>query len=74
MGKVSEREPDYSAEMRLPEGKTCGDCVHGRRCDMLFGAVRRKFTSCDFWPSKFAPTRRAIEEGGSKPPRSMGEG
>ena len=52
-GKV---EPDYSAEMLLPDGKTCADCRHGPICDGLFGAVRRKFTSCDFWPSRFNPT------------------
>lgn len=46
-------EPDYAAERRLPEGKTCADCAHGPRCNALFGAVRRGFTSCDWWPSKF---------------------
>lgn len=53
-------EPNYAAEMRLPAGKTCADCHHGERCDGLFGAIRRGFTSCDFWPSKFLekpPTR-----------------
>lgn len=47
------KEPDYDAEMKLPEGKTCADCVHGQRCDMLFGALRRRFTKCDFWPSRY---------------------
>jgi hypothetical protein len=47
-------EPNYSAEMRLPQGKTCADCIHGLLCDGLFGAMRRKFTSCDFWPSRFS--------------------
>jgi hypothetical protein len=46
-------EPDYDAEMRLPDGMTCADCRHGWRCDALFGAVRRAFTSCDFWPSRY---------------------
>lgn len=46
-------EPDYHAERRLPIGLTCADCLHGKRCDRLFGAVRRAFTSCDFWPSRF---------------------
>lgn len=47
------KERDYSAEMRLPAGKTCADCRNGKTCDALFGAVRRGFTSCDFWPSRF---------------------
>jgi hypothetical protein len=47
------KEPNYHAEMRLPDGKTCADCQHGPRCDALFGAVRRAFSSCDFWPSRF---------------------
>ena len=51
-------EPDYHAEMKLPEGKTCADCVHGAICDDLFGAVRNSFTSCDWWPRKFVEARR----------------
>lgn len=46
-------EPNYSTEMSLPQGKTCADCMHGPVCDGLFGAVKRAFTSCDFWPSRF---------------------
>lgn len=49
-----EKEPNYEAERRLPDGKTCADCRHGARCDALFGAVRRQFKSCDFWPSRFS--------------------
>lgn len=39
--------------MALPAGKTCGGCVHFRRCS-LFGftdSVDR--TSCDFSPRRF---------------------
>lgn len=25
--------------MNLPEGKTCGDCVHTHRCKAMFGHV-----------------------------------
>lgn len=46
-------EPNYAAERKLPEGMTCANCQHGARCEGLFGAVRRGFTSCDFWPSRF---------------------
>jgi hypothetical protein len=47
------QEPNYEMERRLPAGITCAACRHGSRCDGLFGAVRRGFTSCDFWPSRF---------------------
>ena len=47
-------EPDYAGERRLPSGLTCADCNHAARCDGLFGAVRKGFTSCDFWPSRFS--------------------
>lgn len=49
------KEPDTNSEMQLPKGKTCSDCRNAERCDMLFGAVRRAFTSCDFWPSRYVP-------------------
>ncbi|HTK34589.1 MAG TPA: hypothetical protein VL358_04775 [Caulobacteraceae bacterium] len=52
-------EPNYDAEMRLPPGKTCADCVHGPRCEALFAAVRRKQASCDWWPSRFRPAAPA---------------
>ncbi len=53
-------EPNYAVEMKLPTGATCADCRHGARCDGLFGAVRKAFTSCDFWPSKFEPAALAL--------------
>lgn len=49
-------EPDYEAEMRLPEGKTCGDCAHIRRCS-AFGFSSAVNMSCDFHPSRFRETR-----------------
>lgn len=49
-----EGEIDYDAAMRLPEGKTCGDCVHCRRCCAMFGHVPSDM-SCDFYPSRFRP-------------------
>ncbi len=54
------KEPDYAAERQLPSGLTCGDCQHGARCDMLFGAVRLNFKSCDFWPNRFV--KRDLKE------------
>ncbi len=50
---MSTTEPDYDAEKKLPEGKTCSDCVHAPRCAMLMGARVREWTSCDFWPRRF---------------------
>lgn len=55
-------EPDYAAERRLPDGVTCVDCRHGSRCEALFGAVRKRFTSCDFWPSRFVAFSEHVEQ------------
>lgn len=38
--------------MNLPEGKTCGDCVHCRRCTAMFGHIPAD-ESCDWSPSRF---------------------
>lgn len=38
--------------MKLPEGKTCADCVHVMRCTIMFG-VNPENTSCDFEPIRF---------------------
>lgn len=47
-------EPDYDAEMKLSDGKTCDDCFHARRCfGMGFSSTGRK--SCDFYPSRYRP-------------------
>lgn len=45
-------EIDYASEMRLPEGKTCGDCVHCNRCCTMFGHAPAD-TSCDWHPIRF---------------------
>lgn len=44
---------DYDAAMKLPEGKTCADCVHIRRCADVLGCTKPDNTSCDFYPNKF---------------------
>lgn len=46
-------EPDYDAEMRLPDGVTCDGCAHHKRC-FGFGFSTPGRTSCDFWPNRFA--------------------
>lgn len=40
-------------DMDLPEGKTCADCVHCRRCCMIFGHIPEDQV-CDWAPSRFA--------------------
>jgi hypothetical protein len=45
-------EPDYDAEMRLPAGKTCDNCINSRRC-FGFGFSEAGNSSCDFWPTRF---------------------
>lgn len=50
------RREDYEAS--LPVGVVCGDCVHFRRCRMLFGAHPQDET-CDWVPIRFVPRCRA---------------
>ena len=54
---------DYDAAMKLPEGKTCGDCVHMDRCVRVLGCTKPERTSCDFFPNKFkeASNAKAVE-------------
>ncbi|MFT4118723.1 hypothetical protein [Bradyrhizobium sp.] len=39
-------------EMSLPDGKTCGDCYHFRRCNLIFGHIAGDEV-CDWSPSRF---------------------
>lgn len=39
-------------KMKLPEGKTCGDCVHCRLCHTIFGRIPEDQV-CDWRPSRF---------------------
>lgn len=48
------KEPDYGAEMKLPEGKTCGDCWHVKRCRAFGFTSSEANTGCDFHPRRFA--------------------
>lgn len=54
---VQETRDSAREEMKLPEGKTCGDCLHCIRCVGMFG-VKQENTSCDFHPSKFRLVHR----------------
>ena len=55
---MSDREPykrqDDGDDMNLPEGKTCADCVHCRRCTLMFGHIPEDEV-CDWSPSRFHP-------------------
>jgi hypothetical protein len=45
----------------LPPGKTCRDCAHFSRCQMLFSANQglAQSTVCDWAPSRFVEPARA---------------
>lgn len=46
--------------MRLPPGKTCGDCVSFKRCLWLFQC--NPFSRvCDFSPSRFVSVDESVE-------------
>lgn len=58
-------------DMDLPEGKTCGDCVHCGRCTSIFGHIPAD-ESCDWSPSRFRPAVTSGEPvtlANIKPPR-----
>lgn len=38
--------------MKLPDGKTCKDCRHIKRC-VTFGFTKPDNTFCDFFPIRF---------------------
>ena len=54
--------PDYPAEMALPPGKTCADCVHVRWCVRVQCCTTPERTSCDFHPNKFRERTMNVAE------------
>ncbi len=53
-------EPD----MRLPNGKTCANCVWWKRtCEWLLSHRRGTETECDWSPSRFIELKLAAGEG-----------
>lgn len=48
-------EPDYAAEKRLPDGRTCADCFAVKYC-VGIGCTTAESTSCDYWPNRFRLT------------------
>lgn len=65
---MSERPLNYDPadpdKMRLPQGTTCGECAHFRRCSMIFGHTETD-TFCDWSPSRFVPVSKAPQELGA---------
>lgn len=51
-------DPADPDKMRLPVGVTCGDCVHIRRCTLMFGHTATD-TYCDWSPSRFRAAQAA---------------
>lgn len=54
-----QRQPGNSDKMNLPDGKTCADCAHCRRCTLMFGHIPEDEV-CDWAPSRFTPKREPI--------------
>jgi hypothetical protein len=50
--------------MNLPDGYTCGDCVHIKRCKAIFGHTE-KDTACDWFPRKFMIENKGFEKDGT---------
>lgn len=48
--------------MELPSGKTCGHCVHERRCCAIYGHTPSD-TYCDWFPRRFAEKPAQSEQG-----------
>jgi hypothetical protein len=46
--------------MNLPDGKTCADCAHCRRCTMMFGHIPEDEV-CDWAPSRFTPKKEITQ-------------
>ncbi|HEL3755787.1 TPA: hypothetical protein ACOEBN_000050 [Stenotrophomonas maltophilia] len=57
---MADREPygRNGDDMDLPEGKTCGDYVHCRRCTTMFGHIPAD-ESCDWLPSRYREAERS---------------
>lgn len=51
--KAWKRDAQTDADgMSLPDGTTCGDCLHFRRCNAIFGHIAVDQV-CDWAPSRF---------------------
>lgn len=53
-------EPNYDADMKLPEGKSCDDCYAAHFCFGI-GCSKPGRTSCDYWPNRFREMEKQAE-------------
>lgn len=58
-GESCKYSPDGHATLDLPEGKTCGDCVHLTICKGIFGRIAAD-ESCDFYPIRFRAAKLEV--------------
>lgn len=65
-------DPTDPDKMRLPSGKTCGDCFHIRRCKMIYGHTEVD-AYCDWSPSRFSIKETRLMATANFPCGSMGE-
>jgi hypothetical protein len=61
-------EPDYRADMKLPEGRACADCHAAAFC-IGIGCTTAESTSCDYWPNRFR-----VRSGHKHPSAASSEG
>jgi hypothetical protein len=60
--------PNQPAVPHHPDGKTCADCIHFKRCSWLL-SYSGKETQCDWAPSRFrAKEGAALEAQQAVPP------
>ena len=52
--------------MDLPEGKTCADCVHCRRCCTIYGHIPEDEV-CDWSPSRFRAAPVGVQKSTPSP-------
>lgn len=55
-------DPTDPEKMKLPAGKSCGDCTHIYRCKVMFGHTETD-TYCDWSPSRFGTARKEATHG-----------
>jgi hypothetical protein len=51
------RRQGVDADGDLPEGKTCGDCFHFKRCNGIYGHIAED-EACDWIPSRFQEPKK----------------
>lgn len=56
MGCCTDKACNDQTCMKLPNGMTCADCVHGKRCIAMFG-MKEVDTACSFFPRRFSARR-----------------